>query len=158
MGTARWKEGALVPRTGSAGPIKAVWKASASECGPVRAIRGVAELTGQAHCLIENRWGNGRRFLRKSAFELPTHEQPSDRPALMNVLRLPAVLKRTGLSRMTIYRLENRGAFPQRVQLSPNSVGWRESEVDEWVRTRAAPTRSPELGVVTLIRPLRDRR
>jgi prophage regulatory protein len=54
----------------------------------------------------------------------------------MNAIRLPLVLKKTGLSRMTIYRLENRGEFPRRKQLSPNSVGWLESEVDEWIATR----------------------
>jgi prophage regulatory protein len=57
----------------------------------------------------------------------------------MNAIRLPLVLKKTGLSRMTIYRLENRGEFPQRKQLSPNSVGWLESEVDEWLATRHSP-------------------
>jgi prophage regulatory protein len=48
-------------------------------------------------------------------------------------------LAQTGLSRMTIYRLENRSEFPQRKQLSPNSVGWLESEVDEWIATRRSP-------------------
>ena len=37
---------------------------------------------------------------------------------------------------MTIYRLEIRGEFPQRKQLSPNSVGWLESEIDEWIASR----------------------
>ena len=40
---------------------------------------------------------------------------------------------------MTIYRLENRGESPQRKQLSPNSVGWLESEADEWIATRRSP-------------------
>jgi prophage regulatory protein len=57
----------------------------------------------------------------------------------MNAIRLPLVLKKTGLSRMTIYRLENRGEFPKRKQLSPNSVGWLESEIDEWIATRCSP-------------------
>jgi prophage regulatory protein len=61
----------------------------------------------------------------------------------MNAIRLPLVLKKTGLSRMTIYRLENRGEFPKRKQLSPNSVGWLESEVDEWIATRRSPQSHP---------------
>jgi prophage regulatory protein len=59
----------------------------------------------------------------------------------MNAIRLPLVIKKTGLSRMTIYRLENRGEFPQRKQLSPNSVGWLESEIDEWIASRSAKSR-----------------
>ena len=40
----------------------------------------------------------------------------------------------TGLSRTTIWRLENKGQFPRKVTLSANSVGWRLSEVREWVK------------------------
>ena len=66
----------------------------------------------------------------------------------MCVLRMPQVVALTGLSRMTIYRLEKRRQFPNRIQLSPNSVGWRKDDVDHWLeslpavgaRTDAAPT------------------
>lgn len=54
----------------------------------------------------------------------------------MYVLRTPQVMAATGLSRMTIYRLEKRGQFPCRVQLSPNSVGWLQDQVDQWIRSR----------------------
>ena len=50
----------------------------------------------------------------------------------MVMLRMPQVVAITGLSRMTIYRLEKRRQFPSRVQLSPNSVGWRKEDVDHW--------------------------
>lgn len=39
----------------------------------------------------------------------------------------------TGLSRMTIYRLELAGKFPKRRQLSQNSVAWFESDIENWV-------------------------
>ena len=53
----------------------------------------------------------------------------------MFMLRMPQVVAITGLSRMTIYRLEKRRQFPGRVQLSPNSVGWRKEDVDRWLES-----------------------
>lgn len=40
----------------------------------------------------------------------------------------------TGLSRTTIWRLERNGEFPARVQLSSTRIGWRFTEVQEWIR------------------------
>jgi prophage regulatory protein len=65
------------------------------------------------------------------------------------ILREPAVKRRTGLSRTTRWRLERNGKFPQRLQLSENAVGWRESEIDLWIESRAARHRdvSPGAGL-----------
>lgn len=52
------------------------------------------------------------------------------------VIRIPAVLKKTNLSRATIYRLESQGKFCMRVRLGENSVGFYEHEVDEWLASR----------------------
>lgn len=57
----------------------------------------------------------------------------------MKVLRAEDVVDRTGLSRTSIWRMEKRGDFPARIQLSPNRVGWLESDVDEWIESRARP-------------------
>jgi prophage regulatory protein len=54
----------------------------------------------------------------------------------MKFLRIRQVMLLTGLSRMTIYRLELSGKFPRRRQLSSNSVAWLESEVVEWATNR----------------------
>lgn len=51
-------------------------------------------------------------------------------------LSKPEVLSISGLSHVTQWRMENRGEFPKRRQISPNRVGWLESEVLEWVNTR----------------------
>ena len=51
-------------------------------------------------------------------------------------LRCDEVLARTGLSRTTVWRLERSGGFPARRRLSPNTVGWLESEVEEWIASR----------------------
>lgn len=52
------------------------------------------------------------------------------------IIRLPAVLKKTNLSRSTIYRLEAEGKFCVRVRLAENSVGYYEHEVEEWLASR----------------------
>ena len=49
------------------------------------------------------------------------------------ILRLPAVLGATGLSRSTLYRKVANGTFPRNVQISARCVGWRESAVAEWL-------------------------
>jgi prophage regulatory protein len=64
----------------------------------------------------------------------------------MRFLRIRQVMQVTGLSRMTIYRLEIAGQFPRRRQLSENSVAWLESDIENLGKSaarRAAPW-SPE--------------
>jgi prophage regulatory protein len=50
------------------------------------------------------------------------------------ILRIKTVLERTGLSRSTMYRKMEHGAFPANVQISARCVGWRESAVNAWLR------------------------
>jgi len=52
----------------------------------------------------------------------------------MKFLRIRQVMQLTGLSRMTIYRLELAGKFPKRRRLSENSVAWLESASRSGVR------------------------
>jgi prophage regulatory protein len=52
------------------------------------------------------------------------------------LLRWPEVERIVGYSRMHISRLEKANNFPKRVQLGPNTVGWWESEVLDWARSR----------------------
>ena len=54
----------------------------------------------------------------------------------MKVLRLDAVVLSTGLARSTIYKLIGSGEFPRPVPLTGRSVGWIESEVVDWIRSR----------------------
>ena len=51
-------------------------------------------------------------------------------------LRWPVIRRTTGLSRSTVWRLERRGMFPKRRQLSPGTVGWLSSEVERWMEQR----------------------
>ncbi|MCB2019390.1 MAG: AlpA family transcriptional regulator [Burkholderiaceae bacterium] len=55
-----------------------------------------------------------------------------------DLLRMPAVVKHTGLSRSTIYRLMATRHFPIPVKLAGRAVGWRKSDVDRW--SQSLPT------------------
>jgi prophage regulatory protein len=62
------------------------------------------------------------------------------------ILRRREVLRRTGLSSTTQWRLERAGEFPERIRLTEaGSVGWYEDEIYNWVRERirAAGKRPP---------------
>ncbi len=54
----------------------------------------------------------------------------------MKFLRVGQVIQITGLSRMTIYRLELAGEFPKRRQLSKNSVAWLDTDIAQWAESR----------------------
>jgi prophage regulatory protein len=51
------------------------------------------------------------------------------------ILRLNAVLDRTGLSRATLYRKIADGTFPRQIKLSTRCAGWRESAINGWLRS-----------------------
>jgi prophage regulatory protein len=50
-----------------------------------------------------------------------------------NILRLPAVIHRTGISRSTIYLMMSKGEFPEAISLGERAVGWVESQIDQWL-------------------------
>jgi predicted DNA-binding transcriptional regulator AlpA len=53
------------------------------------------------------------------------------------IIRRREVERRTGYHSVSIWRMEKRGQFPSRVQLNSNgAVGWVESEVEGWIRSR----------------------
>lgn len=55
------------------------------------------------------------------------------RVSVMRILRLKDVLDNTGLARSTIYAFIQKGLFPKPVSLGERSVGWLESEVQDWI-------------------------
>lgn len=50
------------------------------------------------------------------------------------ILRLPEVLKRTGLARTTIYRKAGDGSFPPPKKLGGRAAGWYESDIVAWMK------------------------
>ena len=58
-----------------------------------------------------------------------------------NILRLPAVKARTGLSRSTIYLRIGEGSFPTPVSLGGRAVGWIETEINDWLNQQIEASR-----------------
>ena len=57
-------------------------------------------------------------------------------PAQENrILRLPEVMRLTGLSKATIHRRYRDGTFPEPVRLGPQSIGWWRAEILEWLES-----------------------
>ena len=52
------------------------------------------------------------------------------------ILRMPVLIETVGVAPATLYRWIQEGRFPAPLQLGRNSVGWRASEVEEWIETR----------------------
>jgi len=63
-----------------------------------------------------------------------------------NVLRLPAVMARTGFSRSAIYKMVAVGSFPRPVLLHVRAVGWIESDVEAWLQSRVAASRAQAIS------------
>jgi prophage regulatory protein len=53
----------------------------------------------------------------------------------------------TGLATSSVYRLVQAGGLPKPYQLSANTVGWKESEILEWCKTRKPRRRKDGLTV-----------
>jgi prophage regulatory protein len=56
------------------------------------------------------------------------------KPITLRILRLPAVIEKTCLSRVTIYRGGIEGWFPRRIKISERASGWYEHEIDAYLR------------------------
>jgi prophage regulatory protein len=54
----------------------------------------------------------------------------------MRILRLKDVIDQTGLARSTIYKYIEANSFPKPVSLGGRSVGWVESEIEEWIANK----------------------
>lgn len=61
---------------------------------------------------------------------------PYQFPLQQQLLRLPAVLLATGISRSTLYELIASGDFPRQVKLTKRCVGWRSEEIERWLSSR----------------------
>lgn len=57
------------------------------------------------------------------------------------LIRLPAVLDITGLTRSALYRHEIAGSFPPAIRIAPRAKAYRLDEVKAWVERRATEHR-----------------
>lgn len=58
------------------------------------------------------------------------------------LIRLPEVCRRTGLSRSTVYALAQADDFPAWIKVSANVSAWVAHEVDAWIAHRIATQRA----------------
>jgi prophage regulatory protein len=65
------------------------------------------------------------------------HEKCAAVGAEDRLIREEECARLSGVSRSTRWRLERRGRFPRRRQISENATGWLLSEVLSWLRSRA---------------------
>lgn len=59
---------------------------------------------------------------------------PATSPAPDRLIRLQEVCALAGVGKTSIYGIAD---FPKRVQLSRRAVGWRLSEVQQWIESRS---------------------
>ena len=50
------------------------------------------------------------------------------------IICIKEVQKLTNLSRTTIWRMERAGNFPTRLSLSTSRIGWRYTDIQEWIK------------------------
>ena len=55
---------------------------------------------------------------------------------MAKMMRLPAVLEETGLSRSALYALMTAGGFPRPLRIGARAGAWIEDEVDAWIKSR----------------------
>jgi len=58
------------------------------------------------------------------------------------LIRLPAVIERTGYSRSWIYELINQKQFPQPIKIGSRAVAFIEREIDEWIEVLISKSRN----------------
>ena len=56
--------------------------------------------------------------------------------SLHKILRMPAVIARTGRSRSAIYKAVKDGDMPPSISLGARSVGWLEADIEAWLDGR----------------------
>ena len=59
----------------------------------------------------------------------------------LRALRLPDIIRLTGLSRSQIYRMEAAGQFPKRISLTSRTTAWLHHEVEAWIAHRVQLSR-----------------
>lgn len=58
----------------------------------------------------------------------------NDKPE--RILRADEVCQRIGCGKSKLYLMLGTGEFPAGVQITTRNVGWRESDVDAWIKSR----------------------
>ncbi len=57
--------------------------------------------------------------------------------AIPHILRFQDLQKLLKVSRSSLDRWEAKNAFPKRINIGENSVGWRSDEIHQWLQERS---------------------
>jgi len=52
------------------------------------------------------------------------------------IIRASELAKKLTISKPTLWRMEQRGELPPKIQISKRISGWRESDIQEWLEKR----------------------
>lgn len=63
------------------------------------------------------------------------------------IIRRREVQTKTGKSRSSMYADISRGNFPKPIKIGSRAVGWLESDVDAWIESRVAESRTPAASI-----------
>lgn len=67
----------------------------------------------------------------------PQHSSsPEPAGRSVELWRIDAVCRRTGISRSSVYSLIQRNEFPRSVPLVGKTVAWDSREVEDWIKAR----------------------
>jgi len=64
----------------------------------------------------------------------------------MKIIRTSQLVEMTGLSRTTLWRLEQSGDLPSRIQLSAKAVGYSLEEIEVWLKSRPSILQNRKLN------------
>lgn len=84
------------------------------------------------------------RAMGQRALALPepkphtAHQEKTAKPLESAHLDRDEVATLIGVSKSTVWRMESKGDFPRRIQLTSGRVAWRRSEVMAWMMERRA--------------------
>ncbi|WP_335992745.1 helix-turn-helix transcriptional regulator [Pseudoalteromonas sp. CH_XMU1449-3] len=72
------------------------------------------------------------------SLHLSTHSAQIKNKSPNDLIRIKEVIQMTGLSRSTIYKLQNIKEFPESIKLSSRSVAWLRAAVEAWIQDKIA--------------------
>jgi prophage regulatory protein len=132
---------------------------AASDCFRIGRANLTSDIQAGLHLLLqdlgctplEKRTSASRFWYKPPPYAAPTVSTARDPPGKSGqdekgnpsassheIYRISTVIRLSGLSRSSIYRLEALGLFPGRVKLSGSAVGWRSDEIHSWIASRKA--------------------
>lgn len=72
----------------------------------------------------------------KAISRAPTLSRETKYSDIDRIIRFPELAKLTGMSRSTIWRREKQGEFPSPVKIGKRCVGWKKSEIKNWMNSK----------------------